>query len=258
MLVITEDIEQCTIDELLDTNFVKDELKSWVRKAGMLGILNEFEFSINRDLKYIGLLKYKGKQRKLILPPVDILNEECFRANKFITEITLHKETKIICERVFLHCYNLRKIDMSNSTVCVLPRQCFYECWELEDLRLPNTLKVIESEVFLFNKKLKNIILPEGLEVINDNVIGYNHVIESITIPKSVRYMGCRVISYCNNLKQIIILSETLNKESLSGNELLGGYLSSLRAIYINKNIKRVLKERMILNVYYDLIKVIK
>ena len=106
----------------------------------------ELEYELNADkksysVKGIGTCKsstitIKGIYNGL---PVTTIQKKAFYLNEFIKKVYIEDNIQIINERAF------------------------YQCANLEEIRLPNTLKKIEYGAFYFNK-LKTLNLPEGLE----------------------------------------------------------------------------------------------
>jgi hypothetical protein len=55
---------------------------------------------------------------------------------------------------------------------------------------IPNTVRIIDEDVFLFNKTIKKIVLPSNLETITSRAFESCESLKSVTIPKSVKKIG--------------------------------------------------------------------
>lgn len=75
----------------------------------------------------------------------------------------------------------------------------------LEQINLPDTLKVICSYAFKDAIKLNEIIIPESVECIESNAFINCHSLTTVFIPKCVKSIKSTSFNNCRNLKEIIV-----------------------------------------------------
>lgn len=102
---------------------------------------------------------------------IEVIGRGAVANNKQIKELIYPNGLRRIDEMAFINCENLTTVFLSDS-VTALGKGCFYGC-DIEDLRLPSTIKEIPDEAFAYN-----------------SIVGLN-------IPSSVRRIGVRAF-FCN------------------------------------------------------------
>ncbi len=90
----------------------------------------------------------------------------------------------------------------------------FTNCWKLEDIKCPKSLRVIQNEAFhgfgnqegqAYIQQLKRVTLYEGLEEIKDNAFYQNMFLEEINLPESLSLLGERAFYNCRRLKEMSV-----------------------------------------------------
>ena len=103
---------------------------------------------------------------------------------------------------------NLISFDGSVSTKTTnLVNGAFAKCSLLRDVKLPDSIKTIESSSFRDCSSLKEITLPKSLEKISKNAFEYSGL-ETIVIPSNVNKIETYAFGNCNNVKVLIINSD--------------------------------------------------
>lgn len=74
---------------------------------------------------------------------------------------------------------------------------------DVEQVILPNDLKIIEKAAFGWCEKLKEITFPEGLEVIDEFAFADCSSLEKLVIPDSVRFIGASAFHACSAVTEI-------------------------------------------------------
>ena len=97
----------------------------------------------------------------------------------------------------FENCTNLRDIFFREGTTEIANYIC--KGSEIENVHIPEGVKIIGQRAFDDCNNIKNIILPEGVEKIYDDAF-YCYNLESIFIPKSVNYIGDHVFRNVNTI----------------------------------------------------------
>lgn len=67
---------------------------------------------------------------------------------------------------------------------------------EIEEIVLPESLRVIESQAFANCSKLKNIVFNEGLQVIEQSAFYVCKNLNNFVLPKSLRVVGDEALQY--------------------------------------------------------------
>lgn len=80
--------------------------------------------------------------------------------------------------------------------------KAFYKCYDLTDVTLPDSLKVIEEKAF-FRTNLKSLDLPESLEFIGKDAFAFNYDIKEVTVPASVKQIDEYAFFCCTSMLQV-------------------------------------------------------
>jgi hypothetical protein len=121
---------------------------------------------------------------------------------------------------------NLRRLDLTNANIveggdpylCVItasgpdvPKlytsdgtisyEMFWNCENLEDIRLPVSATKIESESFMYSEYLKSVTIPEGVSRLDGYDFCHCHALKNISLPSTVTELGGYLVDYCPSLK---------------------------------------------------------
>lgn len=97
-------------------------------------------------------------------------------------DVVIPSGVKIIGAGAFRN-RNITKVEIPEG-VEEIGESAFMGCFELEEVKLPNSLKKIDNQALVCGMSLKTIDLPEGLESIGDNA--FDGLLE-VTIPDSIK-----------------------------------------------------------------------
>ena len=102
----------------------------------------------------------------------------------------------------------IRKVFISEGITTIQP-SAFKNCYNIEEISLPKTLKVIGVCAFYAGThRLRNIVIPDSVERIESLAFAASYGVEKIIIGKSVKYISDRAFyGCCNKLKEIVIPS---------------------------------------------------
>jgi hypothetical protein len=90
---------------------------------------------------------------------------------------------------------------------------CFTQMREIQEIRLPNSLKVISEECFKDCNRLKTVVLPKELISIGDHAFDGCQSLENISIPKTVKQIRCEFSS--EKIKEIDLSSCSCDGEEI-------------------------------------------
>lgn len=98
---------------------------------------------------------------------------------------------------------NLVYLDLSGLTIEQLPESALFDCWQIETVLLPQSLKYIRDSAFR-GCGIRQIALPDGLEEISG---GYNFrncdFLTSLSIPDGVKRLDTQVCYSCDKLHSV-------------------------------------------------------
>ena len=110
---------------------------------------------------------YHGSGGDVVIPEgVTVICAHAFQ-NTNITGVVFPKSLRYIETQAFSLCRQLKRVDFAEGLVSI-GWLAFLSC-AIEELKLPNTLRVIEKEAFADNP-IREVSLPVGLEEIGDRV----------------------------------------------------------------------------------------
>ena len=92
----------------------------------------------------------------------------------------------------------------------VIGRYAFYpsninDRWIVQEVFLPNTIKVIKKSAFSENMNLKHINLPNSIEIIEEDAFSECRNLDSINIPTSISVLEKGVFGGCRSVKSLHI-----------------------------------------------------
>ena len=132
--------------------------------------MQEFNFQINVDEASYALMHYEGDEAEVVIPdtfggkPVTVIADKVFAAHSEIRSIHIPNTVTDLGEFVFDGCEALRHIELPESLER-LWGYTFVRCG-LEEIVLPDRLKVIPPFAFKDCKNLKKAVGGTGLQKI--------------------------------------------------------------------------------------------
>lgn len=113
----------------------------------------------------------------------------------------------------FLECKNLRSVFIpEDCKLEYLPMFCLEECYNLVEITLPSSLKVLGEWCFKDCSSLTNIMLPEGTEVLGTCCFGFCEALESINLPSTLREIESYCFSNCHKLQGKLVVPEGVER----------------------------------------------
>lgn len=132
--------------------------------------------------------------------------EEAFMGCEVIKEVVTPNSVTEIQARAFMDCSNLKKATIvSNASEFRLLMGIFSQCYNLEEVTLPNSIKFINAYTFYKNYNLKRINIPDNLVQIRTGAFFQCNSLTNITLPNTVQYLGSQAFCDCRGLKTISI-----------------------------------------------------
>lgn len=113
--------------------------------------------------------------------------------------------TKIF-KYAFYECFDLTEIVLPN-TIEVIGEEAFYSCEGLKEIVLPNSVKYIQDLAFFDCSSLEKVVLSENIQEIGNNAFCACLELTIISLPNSLSSIGRASFSGCRKLKEITIPS---------------------------------------------------
>lgn len=172
--------------------------------------LNMKEFSVDENNEYYcsvdGVLFTKDMKKLVFYPPKkdstsytvpDGVEEIGIAAlsETSLTEIKIPDSVNKIGRHAFSFNAELKKIDISQTSVEIINLMTFINCTSLDEVLFPETLTEIGLASFMGCEKLTEIVLPSQLESIGQSAF-MGTAIEKIRIPEYVTYIGYCAFGY--------------------------------------------------------------
>ena len=135
-----------------------------------------------------------------------IIAEEAFKGCEVIKEVVTSNSVTEIQARAFMDCSHIKKATIvSNASEFRLLMGIFSQCYNLETVELPSTVKFINAYTFYKNYNLKTINMPSSLVQIRTGAFFQCNSLTNITLPNTVQYLGSQAFYDCRGLKTISI-----------------------------------------------------
>lgn len=135
----------------------------------------------------------KNGNRLLFLPKPNMLEEYSIREG-----------TKVICDKAFSFCAQLKKVNIPASVVAI-GRYAFSGCSSLISLSIPNGVISIGEYAFSGCRGITSMTIPSGVQKISNGVFCDCVGLTFINFPKGIENIGDKAFYGCNSLKEMII-----------------------------------------------------
>lgn len=136
------------------------------------------------------------------------IGKESFRGHYNLTNVTISGVTLTeIGDSAFSECYKLEKITLPNSLKRI-GTYAFSECSVLNNITIPDGVTEIGTSAFDECKALTSVVIPEGVTAISSHLFEKCENLNSVTIKGNITNIGASAFSRCTNLK-------TVSKDSL-------------------------------------------
>ena len=125
------------------------------------------------------------------------------REYRNLTEYTVRKGTRVICDSAFRNCNSLTSLTLPSSLQSI-GDFAFYGCNSLTSLTLPSSLQSIGDSAFYGCNSLTSLTLPSSLQSIGYRAFRYCSSLTSLTLPSSLQSIGDGAFSGCTSLRSVI------------------------------------------------------
>lgn len=99
---------------------------------------------------------------------------------------------------------NLTELDLSKALIDEIPSSAFNECWAIDKVLLPPTLKKIGTYAFQ-GTALTSANIPDNVETIEENAFSNARQLQEVHLPDSLTSLGRYAFEECRNLRTVKI-----------------------------------------------------
>lgn len=163
------------------------------------------DISLPSGLQKIGIRCFEDTAIETIELPDSIktIGGHCFESTN-IENIIVPRDIEKI-EHAFANCQNLKTVDMSGTSINIVPIGAFNGCKSLNTVILPETIEIIGLNAFSMCESLENINIPEGLKEIGPIAFGNCKSLKELNLPKTLEKIGYSAFVECNLFDKFVI-----------------------------------------------------
>lgn len=99
---------------------------------------------------------------------------------------------------------NLTELDLSKALIDEIPSEAFNECWAIDKVVLPPTLKKIGSYAFQ-GTTLTSVNIPDNVETIEEYAFSRASQLQEVHLPDSLTSLGTNAFEECRSLSTVKI-----------------------------------------------------
>lgn len=159
--------------------------------------------------------------------------------SKNITEINIHKDTKLILARAFEGCESVTSAVIPDG-VRYIGTAAFQSCTALERVNFPESIRIIESSAFSFCEKLTAAVFHYGVEKICRSAFSCTSVCE-VSIPDSIVHIGWGALAHYNCIKHTCYGGGFYYGSAENPYTVLAGAKDNIESIELHKDTKIIL-----------------
>ena len=160
--------------------------------------------------------------------------EEMIFINSGITSVTFSKNLNYLPGLIFGECYNLQEISIPEH-IDSIGAYAFRSCSNLKNIKLPKNLKTISKGLLNACSNLEEITLPDQIQSIGESAFQGCSKVKTLTIPQSVLEIGQSAFTNMTSLRSIELPEnlKTIKQWILYG-------CSNLKTVYIPNSVEAI------------------
>lgn len=152
---------------------------------------------------------------------VTSIGSSAFQNCRLLKEIILPGTLTSVGQNAFQNCFSLEKVMFGNGSELSLGNNAFSACYNLTSIDLSNVGQT-GTYVFADCYNLEDVILPESMTQISNNMFSGCSNLHSLTIPALVTSIGAYAFSMCMYMRHLYVLPTT--PPTANGNFLANTY----------------------------------
>lgn len=160
--------------------------------------------------------------------------EEMIFINSGITSVTFSKNLNYLPGLIFGECYNLQEISIPEH-IDSIGAYAFRSCSNLKNIKLPKNLKTISKGLLNACSNLEEITLPDQIQSIGESAFQGCSKVKTLTIPQSVQEIEQSAFTNMTSLRSIELPEnlKTIKQWILYG-------CSNLKTVYIPNSVEAI------------------
>ena len=161
---------------------------------------------------------------------------DCAFQGTGLVSVTLPKSLTVLGTKAFCICSELESADLSSCTgLDKTGISAFENCLNLDDVSLPNGLRIVSSKCFYRCQNLSSVYLPGSVKYVNSEAFIGCVSLTYVDLGYSVTNIGESAFSSCTSLKNILIPESVLT----IGDYAFSG-CTSLVAVHLSSGISKI------------------
>ena len=94
--------------------------------------------------------------------------------------------------------------EINDRPVTIIGEKAFHE-YDMISVKLPDNLRVIETDAFSACNCIEKIVIPEGMRRIEDGAFWSCDALYSVSLPEGLEYMGTGAFGGCDSLLELML-----------------------------------------------------
>ena len=133
----------------------------------------------------------------------------------YISEITLHENTKVIATDAFSACDRLKSVYLPNGLISI-NGGAFANCYSLKSIIIPDTVTDLSSTVFWYCSSLSSVVIGSGITDIWSSTFSGCENLESVVIRGKITTISSGAFGGCSNLTAVYYAGTQAEWENIS------------------------------------------
>ena len=135
--------------------------------------------------------------------------------------------------RAFRDQHDITSISMPNTIVSIGEEAFYAYNGSIKEIKLPSSVKTIETNAFGSCNNMESIVLNEGLESIGNYAFTNDYALTQMTVPSTVKEIGHEAFRYCTKMTRC-----TLGDALLTMGDYVFANCTELRTVTLPANLK--------------------
>lgn len=165
----------------------------------------EFIFDIIEGKKEYRVVAVKTANKEITIPstynglPITEIGKSAFAGIAEIEKVDIPDSVKIIGEKAFDDCRNLKSIRLPRDLE-IIPAEMTRNS-SIKSIVIPNSVKRIEYRAFC-TSQIKDLVIPDSVEYIGYEAFYFSNI-ETVIIGKNIKEIQPYAFRYCDSLKSV-------------------------------------------------------
>lgn len=216
----TQDNDRCVMEMLnTPTDVIAGTLTLTLRKAGDSSTLVTATKTLEAMLEGVIITKTSNPGVQAALYNAGLVANEGYSLKEEVEKITadqLQPSTGNTTGIFYSQCKNITSFDEFQyfTGLTKVPNNCFYDCSNMQKIKLPSSITEIEKQAFYFCLKLQGIEIPETVNIIGEKAFGYCKAFTEFKFPDKITTLGNNILYLTGNITDIYlpsVIENTIN-----------------------------------------------